>query len=339
MSLQKHLYKFLKYKKREIIALVANTFLVILFYNLFYKNAEIIYPMTLSLFVISIYMIIEFIRFEVFLRKIDEATKTEMYDSRDMDFLQKIVLTSMSEIHKNYSGELTLEKLKSKNRDTLFSNWIHNIKTSLSVIDLACETSQEECITEKTKDCINDIIAENNCVKKNLEEALNVIRLDDFSNDYITDSINLKELIREAINNKKRDFIYSKIFPKVKFSEDIDIYTDKKWCSYLIGQVIDNAIKYSKENGRVEFDVTINDDKTILYIKDYGIGIKENQIQSVFNEFFTGDVGRENRNSTGIGLYMVKIISEKLGHKIEINSEYAEWTEFKIEFMKPKNIF
>lgn len=339
MSLQKLLYSFFRFKKREITVLCINTFLVILFYNLFYKNAEIIYPMSLSLFVITIYLVVEFIRFKVFLRKVDEAVKSEMYNSKDMDFLQEVALSSMREIHQSYSNQLTLEKLKFKNRDVLFSNWIHNIKTSLSVIDLACETSKEEYLTEEVENCINDIVAENNCVKKNLEEALNVIRLDDFSNDYITDTISLKTLVTDVINSRKRDFIYAKVFPKVNFNEDIEVYTDRKWCSYLIGQVVDNAIKYSKKCGKVEFEIGTTEAKTILYIKDYGIGIKEKELQSVFNEFFTGDVGRENRNSTGIGLYMVKIISERLGHKVDITSEFGKWTEFKIEFSKHEKTF
>ncbi|MGL4741580.1 MAG: sensor histidine kinase [Sarcina sp.] len=339
MSLQKLLYNFFWFKKRDIIAFLVNSFLVILFYNLFYKNAEIIYPVSLSLFVITIYLVIEFIKFKIFLRKINEGIKSEIYDSRDMDFLQEVALESMSDIHKKYSKEITLEKLKFKNRDILFSNWIHNIKTSLSVIDLACEKSKEEYMNDKIESCINDIVIENNCVKKNLEEALNVIRLDDFSNDYITDSINLKSLVVDTINSKKRDFIYFKVFPKMNFNEDIKVYTDKKWCSYLIGQVMDNAIKYSKTGGSIEFNIVNLDKSVILSIKDYGIGIKKKDLQSVFNEFFTGDVGRKNRNSTGIGLYMVKKISEKLGHEINISSEYGKWTQFEIEFKKQENIF
>ncbi|MGL5066226.1 MAG: sensor histidine kinase [Sarcina sp.] len=295
--------------------------------------------MTLSLFVVCIYLGIEFIRFKIFIRKIHEAKKSEKYDSRDMDFIQELTLQSMSEIHERYSKELRIEKLKFKNRDMLFSQWIHNIKTSLSVIDLACETSREEYVTEKTDKCIKDIEEENNCVKKNLEEALNVIRLDDFSNDYMTGQMNLKELVTNVINSRKRDFIYSKVFPRINIADDIEVYTDKKWCSYLIGQVVDNAIKYSDECGQVEFGFTKIGDNLVLSIKDNGIGIKKGEIQSVFKEFYTGNTGRENRNSTGIGLYMVKIIAEKLGHKISINSEYGEWTEFKIEFKNKTEIF
>ena len=341
MSLKKLLYDFFRFKKREIIALLLNSFLVILFYNLFYENAEVIYPISLSLFVISIYLGIELIRFKVFLRKLDEAKKSEVYDSKDMDYLQEETLSVISAIHKEYAGEVTRQKLEFKNRAILFSKWIHNIKTSLAVIDLACETykDNEKHLNEKAMICINDVIEENSCVKKNLEEALNVIRLDEFSNDYITGDINLKSLVTEVINSKKRDFIYSKVFPKVIIDDEIDIYTDKKWCSYIIGQVIDNSIKYSSESGRIEISFIEDKDSTILSIKDYGIGIKKGEIQSVFKEFYTGNTGRENRNSTGIGLYMVKIIAEKLGHKISIDSEFGRWTEFKIEFEKKREIF
>jgi hypothetical protein len=76
-----------------------------------------------------------------------------------------------------------------------------------------------------------------------------------------------------------------------------------------------------------------NTEETILSIKDEGMGINAEDIPRVFDPFFTGSNGRIDRNATGIGLYMVKYISQKLGHKISINSKKGEWTEFKITFL------
>ena len=77
----------------------------------------------------------------------------------------------------------------------------------------------------------------------------------------------------------------------------------------------------------------INDEcNVVLFIKDHGIGISKTDINRIFEPFFTGETGRENRDSTGIGLYMVKTIADKLGHKVYIDSEISKGTSFKIIF-------
>lgn len=202
------------------------------------------------------------------------------------------------------------------------------MKTSVTVIGLACEKSS---LSIDFKSCINDIEDENNILKKNLEECLNILRVDDFSRDYIINSCNLNELVNIVVNSKKRDFIYKGVYPKVNIDKDIYVYTDRKWFEYMLGQIISNSIKYS--NDKVEISAKNNINNTIeLLIKDNGIGISKEDLPRVFDPFFTGSNGRRERSATGIGLYMVKVISKKLGHSIEIESEFKYGTSVKITF-------
>ena len=331
MSIIKLIIKVAKVKSRDLIALIINTFLIVLFYYLLFENSEIIYPLMLSAFVVLVYFITEIIRYRSFLEKLEDSKKSPNYNSVDVNSNEEQILNVISEIHQDYLKKIYSLNLRIKDRDNLFSQWIHNMKTSITVIDLACENST---LNLENTNYIADIKEENNRLKKNLEECLNVLRLDDFSRDYITVTCNLRKLINAAVNSKKRNFIYKGVFPKVNINENIYVYTDKKWCSYMLEQILSNAIKYSNNGKKIEISATDVGNKIELVIKDEGVGIIREDLQRVFDPFFTGKNGRQERSATGIGLYMVKIISKKLGHAVEMESEPGAGTQVKIIFLK-----
>lgn len=331
MYLMKLIIKVAKIKSRELLALAINTLVIILFYYLLFENSEVVYPVMLSAFIISIYFIVEVIKYKVFQEKLKDSEVSPNYISTNLSYNEEEILNTISNIHKEYLNRIDTLKQEIDEREQLFSQWIHNMKTSITVIDLACE--QDE-LTNGSNRCIEDIKEENSILKKNLEECLNVLRLDDFSRDYITTSCNLKDIVNTVVNSKKRDFIYKGVFPTVSIYDDIDIYTDRKWCIYMLEQVIANSIKYSedKKGNKIEISAVRNNEEVELLIKDEGIGIGKEDLQRVFEPFFTGNNGRKERNSTGIGLYMVKIIAKKLGHTIKIASQVGIGTEFKVVF-------
>lgn len=88
---------------------------------------------------------------------------------------------------------------------------------------------------------------------------------------------------------------------------------------------VDNIIRISVEESIKQID---------LIIYDNGIGIPEKDIRRVFEKTFTGENGRTTSKSTGMGLYIVKKLCEKLGHKITIKSKVNEYTKIIITFSK-----
>lgn len=336
MYLMDLIIKVAKNKSRDLTILAINTTVIILFYYLLFENSEVIYPLILSLFVIGIYFVIEVIQYIRFKKILSDSQRSPDYNNTNLSASEEEVLNVIKEIHKDYLDKIYSLKQEVNNKEILFSQWIHNMKTSITVIDLACDKSS---IIGEDNQCILDISEENKLLKKNLEECLNVLRIDEFSRDYITNSYNLKELTINCVNSKKRDFIYKGVFPKVDIDENIYVYTDKKWCSYMIEQILSNAIKYSKdkEPKGIEISSVIGEEESELIIKDYGIGIGEEELNRIFDPFYTGENGRKERMATGIGLYMVKLISNKLGHKIKIESEVGEGTTVRIIFMKNKS--
>ncbi len=114
------------------------------------------------------------------------------------------------------------------------------------------------------------------------------------------------------------------------------VYTDSKWCIFIISQLLQNAIKYSKsENKQIEIYSEEKRENTVLHIKDNGIGINKKELTRVFEKGFTGENGRiTGKKSTGIGLYLCQKLCKKLCIGIEIKSEKKLGTEVQLFFPK-----
>ena len=117
------------------------------------------------------------------------------------------------------------------------------------------------------------------------------------------------------------------------------VNTDNKWLVFILSQIIQNSIKYSKEGEKnIEIFGNENKESVTLHVKDNGIGIKNSELTKVFDKGFTGTNGRiTGKKSTGIGLYLSKKLCNRLGLSINISSRENVGTEIIITF--PKGTF
>ncbi len=118
---------------------------------------------------------------------------------------------------------------------------------------------------------------------------------------------------------------------------DLDkfVYTDEKWLSFMISQVLNNAIKYlDKDKKAIEIYSEVHDNQVVLVVLDNGCGIRASDMPRIFDKGFTGS-NRKREYATGIGLYLVKKLSEKLDIAVSIDSKYQEYT--KVSFVFPKS--
>lgn len=335
MYLSKLIKATLIKEKAAIILFLVNTTFIMMLYYLLYGGKLQLYPLVLTVVFLFSYLIYKFIVYKKLYGILEEGKISPQYKTED-DYEYKDVVDYLRQVHKSYILQLYNMELKLEEKDILMSQWIHNMKTSVAVIELAADEGLEK--NDDNMEIFKDIIEEKCKLQDNLEGALNVFRLEKFSKDYIPEKVNLKELVLMGINSKKRDFIYSKVFPKVNIDEKIVVYTDKKWGSYVLEQIISNAIKYSnKKNSKVNINAMKDENKVILTIEDEGIGIKKQYINRVFDLFFTGNNGRGNKESTGIGLYMCKLVCEKLNNEISIQSEEGKGTIVSISYLNAEN--
>ncbi len=209
--------------------------------------------------------------------------------------------------------------------------WIHEVKTPISASKLIIENNKN--------DVTKSINEELDKLENYTEQALFYARSSVVNKDYIINKTKLKEIVNGAILKNKTTFLNEKITLILDNLKDEDVYTDSKWAIFIVNQIIQNSIKYSKkEDKKIEISSSKKDDKVILYIKDNGIGIKNKEISRVFDKGFTGENGRiTGQKSTGIGLYLCKKLCDKLGLGLELSSKKDCGTEIKIIF--PQNSY
>lgn len=231
----------------------------------------------------------------------------------------------MQELYRLYQLEAQ-ELYAQQNRHLQFMNqWVHQMKTPISVIEMML---QEDGPLDKksTQEEIERL-------KHGLEMVLMNARLDTFEEDMKIEQTSLKQIITEVVNQHKRLFISNHVFPSISIDEDIEVPTDAKWMKFIIGQFLTNAVKYTKQDGKkVYITVERQEEGISMVIRDEGIGIPPNDLKRVTKPFFTGENGRQSRESTGMGLYLAKQICGKLGHQLIIESTVGVGTTITVRF-------
>lgn len=106
--------------------------------------------------------------------------------------------------------------------------------------------------------------------------------------------------------------------------------TDEKWLAFVVEQLLSNALKYTPEGGVIR----VYGDGDTLVIADSGIGIREEDIPRVFEKGFTGFNGREDKKSTGIGLYLCRQVMDRLNHGITIASRPGQGTLVRLDLSR-----
>ncbi|WP_026569418.1 sensor histidine kinase [Sediminibacillus sp. JSM 1682029] len=210
--------------------------------------------------------------------------------------------------------------------------WVHQMKTPLSVIELTAQSMDEpesSSIREETER-----------MRNGLNMVLYMARLRTIEEDFQIKPVVLSKLIQEVNHENKRFYIRNEVYPQLKEEKPgITVETDEKWLLFLLSQLVQNAVKYSA--GRAKYIVLSlyeESAEAVLEVKDFGIGIPVSDQKRVFNKFYTGENGRKFRESTGMGLYLVKEVAERLEHRLELESVEGEGTSIRIIFSKTQNL-
>ena len=326
---------YLKDKIPVMIAFVCSDFFVIAFYSMTAtESIELVYPISLSLFIYLVYLIYEGYRYIKMYQKVRWLRNSKESRQKDHSAMERHISKTIEAVHRDYLEQIQTEEERRKEETRFLSTWVHNLKTPISVTQLLLERYERKELEKEQ--VISQLRQENDRTQKQLEFILELMRMNEFVKDYSPQTIDLAKEVRAVINENKRLFIYSKVYPKVvKEDEEYLILSDQKWNRAVVTQLISNAVKYSQDGTehRVFFSLKREGEKTILSIKDEGIGIPEYDLPRVCAPFFTGDNGRGEKNSTGIGLYFCKQVLSMLGHEFSIQSKQGEGTTVTISYL------
>lgn len=304
---------------------------VIFFGALFYFKdlwfEEIFYFAFLVFFVLFVYLLVQFyIKGRVYGKFLLQSNSLNDYLIEEpRSSFEENYNAMIDELLQNKGNAEIKQKQDKKLQKVMIYRFVHQMKTPLSVLKLICEKYNKEEDYQQIEKSLQSI-------QYNLDQMIDAYRLDEFKNDFVSDKVFLAGVCKDSINALKEHFILSQVYPKIDIDEAIYVYSDSKWLKLVIYQLLTNAIKYSHKGQIVRIVAKKQNDQVTLSIIDEGIGIEKADLKSIFELFYVGKNGRNNADSSGIGLYIVRRVIDYLGHQLDVTSEVDKGTTMTIVF-------
>lgn len=202
------------------------------------------------------------------------------------------------------------------------------IKWNMEVIET--EKDGKACLPEKQMVFLQNIKKSNEQMLKMVSDLLEVARVDQGKAIFEEKIFNLADLVKESVLGFQG--MASEKGVKIESQIEMDpasVCGDERKMRVVFDNLIGNAIKYSKEEGRVEVKLKKTGDKIIFSVQDWGVGIPRYQHSKVFEKFFrTKNESRYRTEGVGIGLYLAKAIVKHCGGKVWFESEIGKGSTF-----------
>lgn len=326
--------KYIKDKINYILGFIIYCIIIILYMNAMQIDADVIY------FIVIISVVFFIIGFSINYYEKNKYIKNieNIIDGLEEKYLISEIIEKprmqenlayyriLKKANKSMLENVANVRKTQKDYKEYIESWVHEIKIPITSIKLLCENNKSE-ITGKIDEEVEEI---NNFV----EQVLFYARLDQVSNDFMIKEIKLAEIVKNVLARNKKIMIQNGMKVETKNIE-LTAYTDEKWLEFILNQIIINSIKYRKENNpEIIIKLEENKENVRMTIKDNGIGIKQSEIDRIFDKGFTGTNGRDQKKSTGIGLYLCKRLCEELGMAIDAESVDNQYTKISITIPK-----
>lgn len=199
-----------------------------------------------------------------------------------------------------------------------YTIWAHQIKTPIASMGLRLQSEDSARSRQLSADLFR--------IEQYVEMVLVFLRLDSDSTDYVIRTSDLDGIVRGAVKKFAGEFIGRKL--TLDYTPvNTTVLTDEKWLSFVVEQVLSNALKYTPSGG---ISITLEPEKT-LCIRDTGIGIAPEDLPRIFEKGYTGYNGRREKKASGIGLYLCRRICGNLGHTITADSAVDRGTVIRID--------
>jgi len=227
---------------------------------------------------------------------------------------------------------LTQKKLSNIKNDFI-NNMTHELKTPVSTIALALEVIKDKEVNkspEKTERYLNIITEENQRLGTQIEKVLQIAKLEKGDLNLNFEPIDINEVLDQVVKNQSvaLEQFGVKLNLDLKAEETI-VSADSVHLTNIFFNLVDNAIKYAKEQPEISIATSNSDSEMFISISDKGIGIPKDQLSKIFDKFYRvpkGDL--HDVKGYGLGLSYVKNMVELHKGKIVVNSKINEGTEF-----------
>ena len=244
----------------------------------------------------------------------DELRRFDGADDRDYRALIEALLAQKAD-----REQADAEKLR--DMTDYYTTWAHQIKTPIASMRLTLSAEDSPTSRKLSDDLFR--------IEQYVEMVMGYLRLSPDASDYVIREIPLDGVLKGCIRRFRSQFITKGLTLRYG-GTDRTVVSDEKWLSFVIEQVLSNALKYTQTGG---ITVEVTDDE--LRISDTGVGIAPEDLPRIFEKGYTGFNGRLDRRASGLGLYLCRRICANLGHSIAAESEPGRGTTIRIGLARP----
>ena len=330
-----NLSEYLKDKVPEYVVFFMSWGMILIFMSAFHVPLQLMVICSVIAFMTGIFSVLhDYFRKKTFyddiLGKFDELDKKYLISEMisEPEFTEGLILLDiLRTATKSTADEVSEYRRENMEFREFIELWVHEVKLPLSSLQLMIHNNK----TENSSRALEQLRR----IDGFTDTVLYYARSENAEKDYIIKEVSLKRAVSNIAVKNREDLILHDIYLKTD-SLNVTVMTDGKWLEFILGQLISNSIKYVKQNENHVIEIKAEETKNAvkLHFSDNGIGIPESDLPYIFEKSFTGENGRTHAKSTGMGLYIVKNLCDKLGHKIEVNSVQGSFTEFTVTFGK-----
>lgn len=322
------LYVYSLYIKKNIIVIIEGIISLCIFYVVFTLYSvpiePVIYATLLAGFITAIIVLVNFVFFykhHSTLKKLKNSIAlTDYMLPKTINLIENDYQELIKEIDRKRTSIIYEKNQLYSDMIDYYTVWAHQIKTPIAAMRLILQSEKSETNDELLEQLFK--------TEQYVEMVLQYLRLEDMNSDLLFKTYSLDNIVKQAVRKYSKYFIRKKI--RLNYEDlNFNVLTDEKWLVFVVEQILSNSLKYTSSGGEISIYMDDNLPETLV-IEDTGIGIELEDLPRVFEKGFTGYNGRNDKKSTGIGLYLCKLILNKLSHEILMESEIGKGTKVKI---------
>ena len=272
----------------------------------------VLYPTLLCSLLGVIFIFVDFVRVRRRHKQLSKIKDLSASMISSMPAIESVEDKDYQAIIKSLQAEIsnlqTLTYARYRDMTEYYTVWVHQIKTPIASMRLTLQNEDTPLSRKLSSDLFR--------IEQYVEMVLAFLRLESVSNDYVFKEYSIDTVIKQSVAKFASEFIDRKI-RFIYEPTDVTVITDDKWLSFVVEQVLSNALKYTREGS---IKIYMREPKK-LCIEDTGIGIAPEDLPRIFEKGYTGYNGRIDKKASGIGLYLCKRICENLGAEISVASD------------------
>lgn len=265
------------------------------------------------------------------LRRLDEMLTDAINGTFEESRYDESELSRLESRWKQYftTSKMSMEQTK-KERESmkmLVSDISHQTRTPLSNILLYSELLAEQAEKKEEKELAGQILMQAEKLEFLLQSLIKMSRLETDVLEVVPKVQNIAKLLDETVGEMSAKAKKKEIIVSCESAKEIEAAFDLKWTKEALGNILDNAIKYSPKHSEVQIEVREYEFYVCINVKDQGIGVCEEEKAQIFRRFYRG--GRvQQEDGVGIGLYLAREILQKEKGYIKLTSKIGKGSCF-----------